>query len=121
MAVDEFQTASSGISTPFAGLRNLPAILAGVPMTKGINRDLQASFTAGRIHAYGFRNANWGVGEAGTTVVYSGTRYDDGSGAITQVVHKYFDPNTFAISTFSYIWFFTRTPLSVGQAALNAP
>ena len=89
-------------------------------MTKGINKIVQANFTAGQIHAYGFRNAGWGAGELGTTVVYSGNRYDRGAGTITQVVHKYFEPATFTLQTTSYIWFFTRTPLSVGQAVLNA-
>ena len=89
-------------------------------MTKGINQTVQANFTEGQIHAYGFRNATWGLGEPGTTVVYSGTRYDGGSGNINQVVYKYFEPASFTLATTSYIWFFNRTPSSVGQAALNA-
>ena len=91
-------------------------------MTKAINQDLIASFTGGGVHAYGFRNGGWTTSEPGTTVVYNGLRYDipNDIDAITQVVYKYFEAAGFPISTSSYIWFFTRTPLSVGQAVLNA-
>ena len=121
MTVNQFQTGSGLSGTPYVGVRDLLAFLIGVPMTKGINQIVQASFTAGGIHAYGFRNTGWGQGELGTTIVYSGTRYDGSTGIINQVVYKYFEPASFPIiRTVSYIWFFTRTPLSVGQAALNA-
>ncbi len=102
MAVNQFQTGSGLSGTPYVGVRNLPAFLVGVPMTKGINQIVQASFTAGGIHAYGFRNQAWGQGEFGTTVAYTGSRYDAGPGWYNQVVYKYFEPASFQLQTTSY-------------------
>ncbi len=111
-------------TTPFAGLKDLPSFLVGVPMTKGINSYAYAcAFDNGPIHAYGFRaSSGWGGLEADTEIIYSGSKYDGaGDWVIDQVVYKYFPSPTFNISTFSYIWFFTKTPRDEGVAALNGP
>ncbi len=118
-----FQTGDLQNATPYEGLQNLPEFLVGVPMTKGVNRTISASFTLGHIHAYGFRHSGWpGNGEPGIETIYQGTKYDDGIGnTIDTVVYKYFPDSSFTLSSTSYVWFFTRTPVAIARAILNTP
>jgi hypothetical protein len=123
MRTGEFNTGSGEAATPFSGLQNLPAFLVGVPMTKGINnKAYSVSFDGGGIHAYGFRRNGWNNFEPGVSTVFGGsTKYDaSGDSIIDTVVHKFFAGASFTIDTRSYIWFFTRTPVNEGIAALNS-
>lgn len=109
-------------NTPYEGIANLPDFLVGVPFTRGINGSYTFSFDSGGIHAYGFKASGWSADQAGTTRVCEGPKYDggDGNSVITQIDHIYFADASFALSTHSYIWFFTRTPPSEASAIFNA-
>jgi hypothetical protein len=104
------------------GITNLPAFLVGVPMTTAINwgaaPNLETfTFDTGDIHAYAFRKPTQAADDTGTQLIYSGTKYGT---QLTNVVYKYYANASFLISGRSYVWFFTKTPLAIGQAVLNA-
>jgi hypothetical protein len=123
MAAGVFDTGGGVSATPYSALKNLPAFLVGVPMTKGINnKAYSVSFDGGGIHAYGFRSSGWSNDETLVEPVLSGdARYDGvGGDLIDTVVYKFFPDPAFTLSTLSYIWFFTRTPKAEGTAQLNS-
>jgi hypothetical protein len=102
-------------------LRNLPNFLIGVPVTDTAATSLTLSFNAGDIHAYGVTEPGWPgrADEPNTQIIHTGTQYTIYNYAI-DIVYKNFTNASFTISTRAYVWFFTRTPLAVGQAVLNA-
>lgn len=103
-------------------LRNLPNFLIGVPVTDTAATSLTLSFNAGDIHAYGVTEPAWPgrADEPNTQIIHTGTKYNAFAGYVIDIVYKNFTNASFTISTRAYVWFFTRTPLAVGQAVLNA-
>jgi hypothetical protein len=122
-AISQISMASGSLepSTPHDGIYNLPSFLVGVPITRSINNPVfSCSFDRGGIHAYGFRNTGYAQGEPDTESIYIGNKFVAPVGVpINQVVYKYFSSADFTINTFSYMWFFTRTPKSIGQAEIE--